>query len=208
MAEAQRLYELERAEAISSIGAASQTLQDFLESLNAGSNSPLSLRQQRAEAEAQLAPYLEQIDEAKAARAEVDRLKASGASADAIATAEAAARTAAAGIDQSGFTEASQLLLSISRQSKASTGNFFSDFDRIRALTGQAVGFIDSAAPAANDNRDPFGSEIARNTQDAAYILSDNTVILREIRDGIASLQGGGGGGDSFIGASRSFAQR
>ena len=208
VAQAQRLYELEKAEAIASIGAASQTLKDFLDSLNAGSNSPLSLRQQRTEAEAQLAPFLEQIAEAEAARAEVDRLKSEGGSAEAIAAAETAARTAAAAIDQSAFTDASQLLLSISRQANASTSSFFSDFDRIRALTGQAIGFVDAATPTAGDGRDPFSAEIAKNTADAAYIQSEHTVILRNIEAllaaGAANNNGSGGG---FIGEARAFAR-
>lgn len=208
LAEAQKLYELEKAEAIASIGAASQTLQDFLESLNAGSNSPLSLRQQRAEAEAQLAPFVEQIAEAEAARAEVDRLRASGADAATIEAAETAARTAAAAIDQSGFTDAGQLLLSISRQSNASSAAFFSDFDRIRALTGGAVGLLNSAAPAGNDSRDPFSQEIARNTADAAFILSDTFAVQRRQMEILESIDRrlGGGGGSGFIGEARAFA--
>lgn len=208
LAEAQRLYELEKAEAISSIGLASQTLQDYLSSLNAGSNSPLSLRQQRIEAEAQLAPFLEQISEAEAARAEVERLRSNGAGEEQIASAEAAARTAAAAIDQSGLVAADQLLLSISRQTNASGAEFFSDFDRSRALIGQAIGFVDAATPAANDNRDPFAPLIAKHTEDAAYILSDNTVILREIRDNLAALQTAPGIGSSFIGQARAFSLR
>lgn len=198
-AQARQLWELEKADAIASIGAASQTLQDFLKSLNAGSSSPLSLREQREEAERQFAPFLSQISAAESARAEVDRLRASGASAAEIAAAEQAARTAAGAIDQSGFTEASQLLLSISRQGNASSSAFFSDFDRIRALTGQAAGFVDQASARDADTRDPFGSAIAKNTQDAAYILTDLTAESRAqgetLRQIAAALGSSGGGG-------------
>jgi len=197
VAEAQRLWELEKADAIASIGAASQTLQDFLSSLNAGSNSPLSLREQRVEAERKLEPFLAQITDAEAARAEVERLRSSGASASDIEAAEAAARAAAAAIDQSGFTQASQLLLGISRQSNASSGAFFSDFDRIRELTGSAIGFVDQASARDADNRDPFSSVIAQNTQDTALILSDQTAILDQIltaiNDNGFSVGSGGG---------------
>jgi hypothetical protein len=206
VADAQRLWELEKADTIASIGAASQTLKDFLASLNAGNNSPLSLREQRAEAERQLSPFLAQITGAESARAEVERLRASGATPEQLQAAETAARTAAAAIDQRGFTDASQLLLSISRASNASNGTFFSDFDRIRALTGQAIGFVDSAT-AAGDTRDPFSREIALNTADMAAILADHTRYLAAINDNLggvpfrnALLSGG------FIGHDRAFA--
>jgi hypothetical protein len=206
-AQARQLWELEKADAIASIGAASQSLKDFLASLNAGSTSPLSLREQRAEAEQQLEPFLAQISAAESARAEVERLRASGASAADIERAEAAARTAAAAINQDGFTQASQLLLSISRQSNASSGAFFSDFDRIRALTGQAIGFVDQASARPGDARDPFSQAIAQNTQDAAIILSEQTAILNQI---LAAVNDNGGslsvGNGNFIGQARLFA--
>lgn len=207
LAEAQRLYELEKADAIASIGAASQTLQDFLASLNAGSNSPLSLREQRAEAERQFEPFLAQITAAEQARAEVERLRSGGGTAAQIAAAEEAARAAAAAINQDGFTQASQLLLSISRQSNASSGAFFSDFDRIRALTGQAIGFVDQGSAQATDARDPFARETAQNTKDAAYILGDLAAESRAqgetLRQIAAALSGGEG--SEFIREARAF---
>lgn len=206
-AQARELWELEKADAIASIGAASQSLKDFLGALNAGSSSPLSLREQRAEAERQLEPFIGQITAAESARAEVERLRASGASAADIERAEAAARTAAAAINQEGFTQASQLLLSISRQTGASSGAFFSDFDRIRALTGQAIGFVDQAAARDADTRDPFSQAIAQNTQDAAIILSEQSAEIRAqgetLRQIAAALSGGTGSG--FIGEARLF---
>lgn len=205
IAQARQLWELEKADAIASIGAASQSLKDFLASLNAGSNSPLSLREQREEAERQLQPFIAQITAAESARAEVDRLRGSGASATDISAAEERARTAAGAINQNGFTQASQLLLSISRQSNASSGAFFSDFDRIRALTGQAIGFVDQAAARPTDGRDPFSQAIANNTQDAAYILADQTAILNRILEAIND-NGGANPGYDFITERRMFA--
>lgn len=207
IAQARQLWELEKADAIASIGAASQTLKDFLASLNAGSNSPLSLREQREEAERQLQPFIAQISAAEAARAEAERLRGSGASAADIAAAEERARAAAGAINQDGFTQASQLLLSISRQSNASSGAFFSDFDRIRALTGQAIGFVDQASARGADTRDPFGSAIAKNTQDAAYILADQTAILNRILEAINDNGVRGGPASDFIGAPRAYIQ-
>jgi len=208
IAQARQLWELEKADAISSIGAASQSLKDFLAALNAGSSSPLSLREQRAEAERQLQPFLAQISAAEAARAEVDRLRTSGASAADIAAAEERARTAAAAINQDGFTSASQLLLSISRQTNASSGGYFADFDRIRALTGQAIGFVDQATARGADSRDPFARETAQNTKDAALILSDLSAESRAqgetLRQIAAALSASGVSG--FIGERRAFA--
>jgi hypothetical protein len=205
IAQARQLWELEKADAIASIGAASQSLKDFLASLNAGSNSPLSLREQREEAERQLQPFIAQITAAESARAEVDRLRAGGASAAEIAAAEEKARTAAGSINQDGFTQASQLLLSISRQSNASSGGFFTDFDRIRALTGQAIGFVDQAAARPGDTRDPFSQAIAQNTQDAAYILADHTRLLTAMNDNISALLSNGYGGSGFTSEPRLF---
>lgn len=206
-AQARQLWELEKADAIASIGAASQSLKDFLASLQAGSNSPLSLREQRAEAERQLQPFVAQITAAEAARAEVEGLRGSGASAADIAAAEERARTSAAAINQDGFTQASQLLLSISRQSNASSGAFFSDFDRVRALTGQAIGFVDQASARGADTRDPFARETAANTKDTALILGELSVesraqgeTLRQIAAALAS-----GSGVGFINETRAF---
>lgn len=61
MADAQKLYNLELVEAKENAGGASQALKEFLQSLNAGSGSPLSLRDQEANARAVLDPYLGQI---------------------------------------------------------------------------------------------------------------------------------------------------
>lgn len=207
-AQARQLWELEKADAIASVGAASQSLKDFLAALNAGSSSPLSLREQRAEAERQLQPFLAQINAAEAARAEVDRLRTSGASAADIAAAEARARTTAAAINQDGFTNASQLLLSISRQTDASSAGYFADFDRIRALTGQAIGFVDQATARGADSRDPFARETAQNTRDTALILSDLSAESRAqgetLRQIAAALSAGGVSG--FVGERRAFA--
>ncbi len=51
------------------------------------------------------------------------------------------------------------------------------------------------------------GSAIAKNTQDAAYILSDQTKLLIAMNDNIAALLAGGygGSGGGFIGEPRLF---
>jgi hypothetical protein len=187
IAQARKLWQLEREDAIKQIGEASASLKEFLQSLNAGSASPLSLRQQRAEAEKALAPYVTSIEQARAAQAEVERLKANGGSASQIAAAEEAARAAAAGVDQGGFQDAAQTLLGISRQINGSSSGFFADFDRIRALTGGAIGAIDAAAGSPGAAQDPFTELTARNTGDIAAILSDHTRLLVALNDNLAS---------------------
>ena len=204
IAEARQLWKLEREDAIAQIGEASKGLKDYLASLNAGPNSPLSLRQQKSEAEAQLAPYLDQIRDAKAARAEVDRLTASGASEADIAAAEKAARTAAGAIDQDGFQSAAQLLLGITRQTDASSGGFFAEFDRIRQLTGQAISIVDSAASRPGEGTDPFAELTAENTKATADLLADAVKVLHAINENFTFV--GGGGSYAWFADQRQFA--
>lgn len=61
MADAQKLYNLELADAKSGAGGASQSLKDFLMSMKAGSSSPYSLGDQETSARAVLDPFLAQI---------------------------------------------------------------------------------------------------------------------------------------------------
>ena len=61
MADAQKLYNMEMSEAKESAGEASQSLKDFIKSMNMGSSSPLSLRDQEENARKVLDPYLGQI---------------------------------------------------------------------------------------------------------------------------------------------------
>ncbi len=70
MAEAQRLYNLELADARENTPAASQALKDFLSGMKAGSSSPLSLRDQEREARTVLDPYLGQINRGEAVNQE------------------------------------------------------------------------------------------------------------------------------------------
>jgi hypothetical protein len=61
MAEAQRLYNLELEDVKNTTRAASANLKDFLQELNLGGASPLSLRDQEALAKAALQPFLDKI---------------------------------------------------------------------------------------------------------------------------------------------------
>jgi len=192
IADARRLWQLERADAIQQIGEASASLKEFLLGLNAGSDSPLSLRQQREEAERAFAPYAAQVAAAQAARDEVTRLTGSGASAEQIAAAEQAARLAAAGIDQEGFRSSASLLLGVSRSMNASGGDFFNDFDRIRALTGGAAGLVDAATPAPGEGRDPFAQMTANNTSDLVNLMADQNTLLKDISSRLSAMNDNG----------------
>lgn len=66
MADAQKLYKLELAETKASARDATEGLKAFLKSIDFGSASPYSLRDQRAKAEAELAPYLASIAKGEA----------------------------------------------------------------------------------------------------------------------------------------------
>ena len=61
MADAQKLYNLELADVQSSATTAAKSLKDFIDEMNAGSSSPLSLREQEMAAYEALNPYLQQI---------------------------------------------------------------------------------------------------------------------------------------------------
>ncbi len=66
MADAQKLYNMEMVEAKENAGQAAQALKDFLKSMNMGPNSPLSLRDQAANAQKALDPFLAQINAGQA----------------------------------------------------------------------------------------------------------------------------------------------
>ncbi|HUD30412.1 MAG TPA: hypothetical protein VMQ93_16200 [Novosphingobium sp.] len=181
IAQARELWQLEREDTIKQIGDASATLKNFLSSLSVGSNSPLSLRQQEQSAREALSPYTAQIEAAKAAQAELDRLKAGGASAADIKKAEEAARAAAGKIDQEGFQEAAQALLGIERSINGSSTGFFDTFNQIKQLTGDAANLIDAVTTESTDAAtDPFSSLIAASTSDTANLLTDTNSLLKQ----------------------------
>lgn len=208
IAQARQLWELERADAVREIGAASATLAEYLKTLRIGADSPLSLRTQAAEAEAAMAPYLAQIRAAEEARGRYDSLSASGASAAEMAAAKEAAAAAAATIDQQGFRDSAALFLDVARQMGGSTRAFFEEFERIQGLTNSAIALVENAVPLRGDTKDPFAELTAKSTQATANILDGHTAQLAGIAgllQQIAAAQGGASGASSFIGADRLF---
>lgn len=209
IAQARQLWELERADAVREIGAASATLRDYLKTLRIGADSPLSLRTQAVEAEAAMAPFIAQIRKAEDAKANYERLAASKAAGGAVSEAELkaakdAAAAAAAAIDQSGFRDSAALFLDVARQLGGSTKSFFDQFDRIQGLTNNAIALVENAVPLKGDAKDPFAELTAKSTQATANILDDQTKLLQQIAAGVASWGSGGPGGD-FIGNGRLF---
>ena len=77
MADAQKLYKLELAEAEKVTGGAKEALKDFLDSLNFGSSSPYSLRDQESQVLAKLQPMLDQIARGEGVDSEAYRQLAS-----------------------------------------------------------------------------------------------------------------------------------
>ena len=188
IAQAEQLYKLEREDAIKSVGEQTATLKNYLDSLNFGSSSPLSLRQQLAGASDALSPYQDQVAAAQAARDEVDRLKAAGASKSKIAAAEQAAQAAAGEIDQSGLVSAGQSYLGLNRSLNASSPEFFAEFNRMQDLTKSAISLIDAAVPAIGEGSNPFAELTANNTTDMSNMMSDANDKLDAINDNIEAL--------------------
>jgi hypothetical protein len=73
IAEARQLWQLEREDTIKQIGDASKGLKEYLTSLKAGPNSPLSLRDQENVAQKQLQPFIDKINAGQAIDADAFR---------------------------------------------------------------------------------------------------------------------------------------
>ena len=209
IADARQLWSLERDDAVKQIGDASAVLKNYLTTLTLGSDSPLSGRQQIDAAEAAFAPFAAQIAALTGGKAQVDALRASGASAESIAAAEAAQRARAGGFDQQGFASSAEQLLALKRRGGASTDQFFDAYNRIKELTARASGLIDATVPTRGAVVDPFIELTAKATQNTVSILDTQTGILNAINDNLAAIAANGGtsiaGLGGFIGSRRGF---
>ena len=187
-------------------------MRDYLKTLRIGADSPLSLRTQALEAEAAMAPFVDQIRKADAAKADYDRLSASKAAGGAVSDAELkaakdAATAAASAIDQSGFRDSAALFLDVARQLGGSTKSFFDQFDRIQGLTNNAISLVENAVPLRGDAKDPFAELTAKSTQATAAILDQHTQLLQQIANGTLGRGYNSEPGDVFIGNPRNFAR-
>lgn len=158
-ADAQKLYELERADILQ---AANDNLKQFINGLNFGPDSGLSLRDQSANARADLQPYLDAI--AKGDIASVDRDK---------------------------YLAAADSFLQISRALNGSGSGYFATVDELRKATQSLIDQSEAGSKAA-EAKDPFAEITAKATQSTAAILDNQTKLLEDIRAGVFGLNGGG----------------
>lgn len=150
-ADAEKLYQIERDEIMK---AANDNLKSFINGLNFGPNSGLSLRDQSANARAELQPYLDAIN--------------SGQIAD---------------IDRDKYLEAADSFLQISRALNGSGSGYFSTVDELRTATQSLLDQSQAGASAA-EAVNPFAEATAKNTADAVNLLSDMVPLLAQIAGG------------------------
>ncbi|MBN8843251.1 MAG: hypothetical protein J0H88_08380 [Sphingomonadales bacterium] len=151
MADAEKLYQLERDEIMK---AANDNLREFINGLNFGPSSALSLRDQETNARANLQPYLDAIN-----------------------------RGDIAGIDRDKYLAAADSFLQISRSLNGSTSGYFANVDELRTATQALLDQSESQSKAA-EARDPFVEATAKNTADIAAILNNQTGLLMQIVNG------------------------
>jgi hypothetical protein len=172
-AQAQKLYSYELAEVKDQTVATSNSLREFLDSLNFGSSSPLSLRDQDAAARSALQPFLDAIDAGKgidqdayqsAAQAfldierqlkgstdgffaEFDKIKTY--TARAIGTADASGNVVPI-VSEDPFSKATALAAQQTADASTATAQILSQHTVLLATIGRYLGTI-VAAPVSND---------------------------------------------------------
>lgn len=171
-ADAEKLYQLEREEIMK---AANDNVRDFISSLNFGSSSGLSLRDQATNARAQLQPYLDKIG-----------------------------RGDIAGIDRDKYLSAAEAYREIMRAMEGSGSGYFAVVDELRQASQSLVDQSETGAASAAA-RDPFAEATAAATRDAANILDGHTGQLATLIDQNAALLAAIGAHQDFIGANRFF---
>lgn len=108
-------------------------------------------------------------------------------------------------VDQDAFTSAAQTLLGLSRQANGSTAAYFSTFDRVRALTQQAITNVGTSTPG--DGSVVFQQQTASNTTSIAAMTEETNTLLRQQNAYLAQLIANDNGTLSgFIGTGRAYA--
>jgi hypothetical protein len=172
-ADAQKLYELERADLMK---AANDNLKSFIDSMNFGPNSGLSLRDQSANARTELQPYL-----------------------DAIAKGDVA------GVDRDKYLAAADSYMQISRALNGSGTGYFNTVDELRKATQSLLDQSVNQAKTA-EARDPFAEQTAKSSQASANLLEDQNKLIAENTKWLQQIsQSLGGGSVDFIGSGRLF---
>jgi uncharacterized protein (TIGR02594 family) len=186
MAQAQQLYNIQLADTKNSTASASQALKDFLTSLNVGSSSPYSLRDQEATAYAQLRPFLDQI----AGGQRIDQGKYQTA-----AQAYLDVERQLYGSTQDYFNALDAI--------QASTNKAIASLDNVQSVSP------DVASPFAEATAANTGT-VAENTATANDLLAQNSellanigVLMQQNTDYLAAMAANSNGG--FIGDDRLF---
>lgn len=183
IAQARQLWQLEREDTIRQIGQASQGLKDYLASLKAGPESPLSLRDQEASARAALVPFQEKIQAGQA----VDQ-SAFQQAADTFLSIERQINGST-----SSFFEAFNFISSLTERA-------ISTIDATATTPGAGKDpFAELVATASEST--------ATNTKATAQILEQQTQMLNRIDQNIAALAGLNQGLGTWLTQRRGFAQ-
>lgn len=175
MRQLEELYKLQREEAVSAAGVASEALKDFLQSLKAGSNSPLSLREQQANARAALDPFIADIT--------------AGKNVDTTAFQQAAQTFLQIERDINGSTKAYfaqyDMITRLTEQAIAA-------IDNQNANTG-------------DDEGNPFEKAIAQNSEATANILEQQSAMLAEQTRLLQEIAAGRTSLDAWYAAQRGY---
>jgi hypothetical protein len=111
-------------------------------------------------------------------------------------------------IDQSAYQQAAQAYLDIERQLYGSTEAFFTQFDKIQALTSKAIERIDNAVPVTEAVANPFAEKTATSTAAIADMTFQTNQLLAGQQDtlnGILQALQASGGSAFIAGSARSF---
>lgn len=181
MAQAQRLYQMQLDQIKASTASASATLKEFLTTLNIGSSSPLSLRDQEAAAMGQLKPFLTAIEAGQT----IDQSKYQAAAQSYLDIERQLYGST------SKFFEAFDAVQAATNKAIASIDNAAPVSDPVANPFAKAT--ADSTAAAASGIK--AGNEL----------LSQNSDLLQRIASAVEQLTRNGGSGGGFIGANRNF---
>lgn len=183
MAQAQRLYQMQLDQIKASTASASATLKDFLTTLNIGSSSPLSLRDQESAALAQLKPFLTSIEAGQT----IDQGKYQAAA-------------------QSYLDIERQLYGSTSKFFEAFDAVQAATNKAIASIDNAAPVSDPVASPFAKATADSTAAT-AKATQATAEIGADTNALLQQIAALMQQVAAntGGSAGSAFIGLGRNF---
>lgn len=175
MTDAQKLYNLELEDVKANTVGAAKGLKDFLAAMNAGSSSPLSLRDQEKAARDALAPYLDRINR--------------GQSVDQDAYLGAAQTFLDVERQMYGST---QKYFEAFNSIQQATNAAISNIDNATAIR--------TSSDLANEATAKASESTAANTSNTVELLKQATDILQRIESAL-----GGGSASSFIGTGRNF---